>query len=349
MTGGRPEADRIARALAELLDARPEAVRFRPSEAARGAPVLAHIGRSAFRIAWRSSGDVAHVTSALAQLRDDGPRPPTTATPIVAVPFMGPAGAGLCERAKIGWLDLSGNARIVAPGVRIRVEGRPNRSKRAGRPSSLFAPKSARITRWLLIHADEALTQRELSRATGVDEGLTSRVVRRLEQEELVARDDRGSVRVAKADALLDAFREAYDFEKHAILKGHVAARSGEELLRRVTETFAHRDAGYAATGLAAAWLWSPFADFRLVTIFLRAPAAPALLEEIGFREETRGANLWLVAPNDDGVFHGASERSGVPCAHPVQVYLDLKAQPERSAEAATQLRGELLRWSTHA
>ena len=316
---------------------------------ARANAAVIEVGRLVFHVAWRSSGDVVHVTSALDQLRDRASRTPARAIPIVAVPFMGPAGAASCVDAGLAWLDLSGNARILAPGIRVHVEGRPNRFKRAGRPSNLFAPKSARTARWLLIHAGEALTQRELSRATGVDEGLTSRVVRRLEQEELVVRDDRGRVRVAKADALLDAFREAYDFEKHAILKGHVAARSGEELLRRVTETFAHRDVGYAATGLAAAWLWSPFADFRLVTIFLRAPAAPALLEETGFREETRGANLWLVAPNDDGVFHGSSERNGIECAHPVQVYLDLRAQPERSAEAATQLRGELLRWSTHA
>ena len=48
--------------------------------------------------------------------------------------------------------------------------------------------------------------------------------------------------------------------------------------------------------------------------------------------------------PNDEGVFQGAVEREGIPCVHPVQVYLDLKDHPERSAEAAEALRKKLLK-----
>ena len=56
--------------------------------------------------------------------------------------------------------------------------------------------------------------------------------------------------------------------------------------------------------------------------------------------------NLWLAVPNDSGVFQGAVENDGIRCVHPVQVYLDLKEHPERSAEAADRLRTELLTWS---
>ncbi len=335
----------VARALGELLGARTADVTIRPSANGRGTGAVVGVGRSVFLVSWRSAGDAAHVASAIDQLRRHGGRVPKRTTPVVVVPFMGRAGGELCEGAGVGWLDLSGNAKIVAPGLRIQIEGRPNRFKRAGRPSTVFAPKSARIARWLLIHAGEALTQRELATATGVDEGLTSRIVRRLAQDGLVARDDRGAVQVARPDALLDAFREAYEFGKHAILRGHVAARSGDDLLRGIAETLARRDVGYAATGLAAAWLWSRFAAFRLVTIYLRAPAPPSLLGAIGLREDARGANVWLVMPKDEGVFHGAAERDGVTCVHPVQIYVDLKAQPERAADAAARLRSDLLTW----
>lgn len=39
-----------------------------------------------------------------------------------------------------------------------------------------------------------------------------------------------------------------------------------------------------------------------------------SLKSELGFREDARGANLWLVVPGDAGVFHGANERNGVRC-----------------------------------
>lgn len=103
------------------------------------------------------------------------------------------------------------------------------------------------------------------------------------------------------------------------------------------------RDMDYAATALGAAWLLTRFAAFRIVTMYLREPPSAALLEALSFREDPRGANAWLAVPNDEGVFHGASEHDGVVCVHPVQVYVDLKDHPERSDEAAAGLRAEVL------
>ena len=54
--------------------------------------------------------------------------------------------------------------------MRILISGQPNLHKNLGRPSIPFAPKSARIERWLLINADKAITQRELSFATNMEE-----------------------------------------------------------------------------------------------------------------------------------------------------------------------------------
>ena len=104
------------------------------------------------------------------------------------------------------------------------------------------------------------------------------------------------------------------------------------------------QDVEYAATGLAAAWVLTRFAAFRLTTIYLANDPPPSLRKSLGFREDPRGANLWLVAPNDNGVFQGSIEKDGIQCVHPVQVYLDLKGHPERSAEAAERLRNDFLK-----
>jgi len=65
--------------------------------------------------------------------------------------------------------------------------------------------------------------------------------------------------------------------------------------------------------------------------------------------EIERGENFWLVQPNDAGVFDGSEVRDGIFCVHPVQIYLDLKDHPERSTEAADELRKKLLNLSTTA
>ena len=98
-----------------------------------------------------------------------------------------------------------------------------------------------------------------------------------------------------------------------------------------------------AVTALPAAWLWTRHAGFRLSTVYLDGPPSAAVREELGFREEPRGANTWLVVPNDDAIFAGTEPVDGVRCVHPVQAYLDLKDHPERAAEAASDLRCKLL------
>lgn len=249
----------------------------------------------------------------------------------------------------MGWFDLSGNGHLETPGLRVHVEGKPNAFKRPGRPRSVFAPKSARIARWLLTHPSERFSQEALARATSMGKGFVSRIVRRLAELSLVLRDPAGEVRPRDPKAMLEAWREAYDFSKHEIVRGHLPARSSDEVLRRLHEGLAGAGVPHAATGLAGAWLWTGFAGFRLVAMYVVETAEGAWRRDVGFHEVERGENVWLVKPNDTGVFDGATEREGIPCVHPVQVYLDLKNHPERSAEAAEALRQQQLTFPSHA
>jgi predicted transcriptional regulator len=186
-----------------------------------------------------------------------------------------------------------------------------------------------------------AFSQPELADASGVDKGRVSRLVRRLEAMSLVERVDR-KVRVKDPFLMLDAWREAYDFDHHHITRGVVGGRDADEVMRRVAKTLKEWSVRYAVTGLAGAWLIRRFAMFRTVTVLLREPVDPELLADLRFQEEPRGANVWLAVPSDDGPFMGQRTLDGISCAHALQVYLDLKAQPERAAEAAADLRPHL-------
>lgn len=268
------------------------------------------------------------------------------AVPVIVVPFMAEGGRRSCEASNVSWFDLSGNAHIEAPGLRIHVEGKPNVFKRRGRPATVFAPKSSRIVRALLLESSRAFTQRELARSTGLDEGFTSRVVRKLEMDGLIERLPEGAVRLTDPDGILDAWRDTYDFSKHRVIAGHASARSSEELLTSVAAALRERKLDYAVTGLSGAWLLTRFATFRLTTIFIPEDPPEQLLQAIGFRLEERGANLWFAIPNDQGVFTGATEQDGLRCVHPLQAYLDLKGHPERANAAAEELRRRCLRWN---
>ncbi len=338
----------VPAALARLLDVPVRNVRARVAPSSGLADQISAGGLN-FVVEWVGSptgGPVAAAADrALQRRRVLG----KAAVPLVAVPFMGEAGRRACEAAGVAWLDLSGNARIVAPRLRIIVAGQPNRFRSPGRPASLFAPKSARVSRWLLAHPGQTFTQREIARSTGMTEGYVSRVAGRLERDGYVTREPSGALRTPNPATLLDAWLEAYQFSKHTFIHGHLAARSGDALARFVSDTLVAENIVHAATGLAAAWQMTHFVAFRMATIYVAVEPSAEVKGRLGFREEVRGANLRFVVPNDAGVFQGAREREGVRCVHPVQAYLDLKGQPERAADAAERLRVEIMKWAPDA
>jgi hypothetical protein len=302
-----------------------------------------------FIVEIKSGSNSAQVASAIQYFKNNRIQPGSFLVPLIVVPFMGEVGRNLCQDNGVSWADLSGNADIFAPNLRILIHGRPNLFKNLGRPSSPFAPKSARITRWLLINADKSMTQRELSFATNMDEGFTSRIVSRLEAKELISRKKDGSIIVPDPDLLLDSWREEYDLKKNRIIKGHIAVRSSNEIIRKISDFLLEKDIKHAATGLSGAWLYSKFSGFRIVTFYIDRKLSKELTIILGFREEERGSNVWFVVPKDEGVFHGSKRVKGINCVHPVQVYLDLFGHPERAMEAANDLRKNFLIWKKHA
>jgi hypothetical protein len=346
--GRHLEAAALGQARSLLKDWLASEAKFdaRSGTAGKQADIVVRTPRCILVIEVKATDRVAQLASAIEQARHVAPQFGRTAVPVVVVPFMSEGGQRLCREAGVSWFDLSGNAQITGAGLRILIAGKPNAFKRRGRPSTVFAPRSSRIARVLLMDPSRTLQQRELARAAQLDEGFTSRILQKLEDDALVERDSDGAIRCPRPGLLLEAWREAYAFSKHRILKGHVPGRAPEDSLKRVVSAF-KRDLVLGVTGLSGAWLLTRFAGFRLTTVILNQVPDADALEAAGFREEERGANTWIVIPNDDGVLMGATTRHGLPCAHPLQVYLDLKAHPERSDEAADELRRRFLSWST--
>ena len=338
----------IVEILAEVFGSSPQAIRLLEVGARKRYDYSIFVAGFRFAAEYRSTASAGLVATAIDGLKRSAEAIVDAALPLVVVPYMGQVGRQLCDESDMSWLDLCGNAKIVAPGLRIWIEGRPNKYIDRGRPPNVFASKSSRITRGLLLHPRQFQNQADLARQSGLGDGYVSKIVRRLKQEHYIETNKVGAVRPQDPSLLLDAWHDAYDFSRHRIIKGHVPARSGDELLQRVVKEIRREELEWAVTGLSAAWLYTRFAAFRLATVYLSSMASQYLLKEMEFSDEPKGANLWLVLPDDEGVFHGSQSQDGIRCVSAVQTYLDLKGQPERAKDAAAELRRKLLNWGQH-
>jgi len=289
-----------------------------------------------------SPGTVAAAANQLQNLRDAHD---LEGAAILVVPYMTPAGAKTAEERSLNWIDLSGNARIREEALYVRVEGRPNRFSRPGRPSSAFAPKGSRVARILLLDPSRWWRQKDLAEVTGLNDGYLSRVVRRLEDDKLLDRDN-GELRPRSPELLLDAWTNDYRFDRHDVLAGHMSG-SGVDLAVELHRRLTRAGIAHAFTGLPAAWAFGQHARFRLCSVYVAGDPREAA-DAIALRRSTKGANVQLIGPNDGGVFEGQRYTREYPCVSPVQTYLDLGHLPERAKEAAEQLRADGLLWVDH-
>ena len=294
-----------------------------------------------FVIECKASSSLGSVVLGVDQLKMASYKICNDAIPLFVAPYMSASAREYCEREGIAWLDLSGNAKIVASGLYINSVGHKNRFSRPGRFETPFGPKGSRITRTLLGNTNRRFKQRDIASSTRINEGYVSRVVRRLIDLDLVERDSVG-IRVKDANRLLAAWRDDYQFDRHSVIRGHVVPPVDASVMQVFDRAVSSLGGHYAVTGLSAAWMLTGFAGYRLTTVYLESDPSDELVSKLGFREEPRGANAWLVVPNDVGVFDGARRVDEIRCVSPVQAYLDLKGHPERSSEAAEELKAHL-------
>jgi len=295
-----------------------------------------------YLIEYKKAGDLGYVMKGIGQLNKFKLNKKNIVK-ILVVPYMYKLGRDKCKEAKLSWLDLSGNADITGPSIRIIIDYQPNLFKRPGRTSNVFAPKSSRVARFLLYNSQSAFSQREISLQTDLDEGYVSKIVGSLQKSELVNRDVDGNVINRNPEILLDAWLEKYEFSKHNVIKGYIPARSGQSLMQYINDFLKKEGINFAFTGLGAAWLYNHFASFRTVTVYFEKSISSELLSNLDFSESGIGLNTIIASPNDQSVLWNLSKIEGIQCVHPIQAYLDLKEQPERSQEAMSQLKSYLL------
>ena len=113
--------EEVPKRLGELLAVPPSRVKVhRQPAAGRGKPaeadLLVTVGDFNFVVECKASGQAASVAMAARSAREFAEQLKKKSIPLVAVPYMGEVGQRLCEETEVCWLDLSGNAHLVAPG-----------------------------------------------------------------------------------------------------------------------------------------------------------------------------------------------------------------------------------------
>ncbi len=207
---------------------------------------------------------------------------------------------------------------------------------------NIFAPKSSRVLRVLLVDFGKDWDERSLAKEAGVSSGLAHYVCRTLAELGFAARNVQNRIILVDPLRLLKRWAAYHQYDgANKFLDYFTFEKEVDQFIHTVVDL----NLKYALSGLAAAWLVAPYV--RPVDVHLYVQSENAALE-IAKRLEVnpipRGGNVKFVLPYDEGVFYGMREIRGAKVVSNVQLYVDLYNFPARGEEAASQLLEVMLK-----
>jgi hypothetical protein len=296
----------------------------------------------------KSSGQPRHLRQAALEVKEAAsrfgvPSKRPRIYPVVVAPFLSEASAEICRDLGVGYADLAGNCRLTFGTVYIerRTAANPFSSKREQR--SLFAPKTARVLRVLLAEPRKAWKVVDLAAKAQVSVGQVSSVRRLLQDREWGEPAEQG-FSLTQPEALLDTWKSVY---RPAMTRVPAYTLLHGEALDSAVKA-AIREAGKGAHALlasfSAARTMAPFARVATLYLLVDDEGERIVRERLSLEGATKGENVVLLRPQDDGLLLDRVELSpGSWATSPIQTYLDLTASGERGAEAAEHLRREVI------
>jgi len=207
---------------------------------------------------------------------------------------------------------------------------------------NIFAPKSSRVLRVLLVNHGRDWDERQLALEADVSSGLAHYVCKTLIELGFVARNEQNRILLQDPLKLLRRWASYHQYDcVNRFLDYYTFERETDQFVNRMVCL----GDKYALSGLVAAWLVAPYV--RPVDVHLYIPAedvASKIAEKLELNPTPRGGNVKFVVPYDDGVFYGVREVRGAKLVSNVQLYVDLYNLPARGEEAASQLLEVMLK-----
>ena len=216
-------------------------------------------------------------------------------------------------------------------------------------PAAPFANRASRVPRWLLLHATEQPSFRELATRLELSEAIVSRTMRALADDGLVSiGSDPVDARLRLAQlpepaGLLDALERAVALRRPRRVTWEIGARDAPDAMKALQATARKLNVPYAVGGVAGASLLHHLVEPVDVVVWIRRDDADLwanALTPVTSRPAPGRVTVQLI--RDPFVLSLASDRNGIQVADPVQLYLDCRSVGERALEAADAIRGEM-------
>ena len=259
--------------------------------------------------------------------------------PMVVARFLSARAQELLVDAGACFADATGNVRVILerPALFLQARGAQSSPWRETRNLRTLRGRAASRVVRALCDLRPPFGVRDLAARADTALGSTVRALELISREALIVRDERKQVVEVDVAGLVARWAQDFRFSEQNEILQCLEPRRLESVLDRLPVV----EGRYAVTGSFAATAVEPYADARLLVVYVENPEAAQ--EQLGIRTAGGQSNVWLARSRDDLPFERTWGRDGVRYAALSQVACDLFDMPGRSAPEAE----ELLRYIT--
>lgn len=280
------------------------------------------------------------------------------AVPMIAAPYLTDDMRLLCEQAGVGYVDLSGNVRLVSGSVVIRKEAPRNLHPHEAKDRSPFADKASLVWRYLIDKTEpqgvRAIAGAIASKGMPLDPGYVSRILRTAQERGYAALDKAGRGRLRNQEELLADWSAAYDWRRNDARGYFWLGSSDREITGPLSRLVPGKGpARYALTLHAGNNAVEPYVNgYNVLHLYaaLDSTIEETIRDGLNLRPvDVEAANVVILRPYyRDSVFFGARKLGRLWVVSDLQLYLDLRRFPIRGVEAADRILDRRLRklWS---
>lgn len=299
------------------------------------------------RARWIGAGWPQDVREALVSLDPDGPAPRDL---ILVARQLSPGARELVDARSVNWVDETGGAHIVAPGILVSKDGsaKPVAERAVG-----WSPSAAEIAELLLSRAwPEGFGTTELANLSGWSSPQVSQVLQSFDQRGWTSKYGPGRGRGAKreladVDDLLESWVEIVQGRAPATREASRTFDDATRFLEQELAAVLNEHVRWAITGWAAAQEASPFVTMvPTLQIYVHeddmAEGLNRAIRTAGLRDVPEGGRVqFFAAPAS--LLGRCWTRNELPLASPPRIYADLKRLGPRGWEAAEHLKEEVI------
>jgi hypothetical protein len=260
--------------------------------------------------------------------------------PLLIVPELSPRILEFCHRKRLAAIDLNGRAYIRANGILVDRSPLPGRKFRYQlEPRNVFVGKSARIIRTLLTDRDHVWTQNELVHRSKASSGLVSRIVQYLVKQGYVEKQTAREFRVSNPLDMIAAWAKADDLNRRTTIARYTTFGGNPlEVARQLQSWASEQSVSIAFTQWIAASLRHPYTDPVITSAYVARLPETTVLEGLGLRPVNDAGKVWLLLPDDEGLFWENQSVQDLTLATDAQIYIDLQNTGLRGPEQAVHL-----------